>query len=99
MATYLLLQKHTTIGRQRLRKHQESCDRGSDVLEQLGGEVLSEYYGTIGEFDTIWVVDLPDLATVEQAQLMLECEGVCQARTYPVFGPKEYHRILEDVVA
>lgn len=95
MPTYIHLME---LSQESLETMERSPDRRAaarELVESLGGEVLSIYY-TFGRYDVVAAVEYPDDGSAAQAAVKLRGEGNTKIETLPAFTEAEWD---EDVVA
>lgn len=93
MNTYLILFNYTEQGIRTVRKAGPRLDRLKRTLQDLGGEVEA-FYLTMGPYDTVAVVTLPDDATMAKLALSLGAVGNVRTVTMRAFPEPEYREIL-----
>lgn len=96
MPTYVVLFEKTDEGRTISSEDaQERRQRGLEIVEEVGGEVRSLYYGS-GRYDIVGIADLPDGEAVGKVQTAYESLGLTSIEAWEVFEPAEWNEILED---
>lgn len=97
MPTYATLFKHTDTGKRDIDTiPTEVFPLARELTEDLGGEVLSLYYGSMGEYDGVAVVEFPDGKSMEEWRLAFEQEGTHHIENHEVFEAEEYFGMIED---
>lgn len=95
MPTYVALFEKTDEGRKiSPEAAQERRRKGVQMVQELGGEVHSLYYGS-GPYDIVAVLDLPDGEALGKAQTAYESLGLSTFEAWEVFDPEEWNDILE----
>ena len=93
MNTYMILFNYTEQGIRTVREAGGRLDGLKRTLEELGGNVQS-FYLTMGPYDTVAVVTLPDDATMAKLALSLGAVGNVRTLTMRAFPEPEYRAIL-----
>jgi uncharacterized protein with GYD domain len=93
MNTYLILFNYTEQGIRTIREGPGRTDALKRRLRELGGEVQA-FYLTMGPYDTVAVVTLPDDATMARLALSLGAAGNVRTLTMRAFPEAEYRQIL-----
>jgi uncharacterized protein with GYD domain len=93
MNTYMILFNWTEQGIRTVREAGPRLDGLKRTLEDLGGKVQS-FYLTMGPYDTVAVVTLPDDATMAKLALSLGAVGNVRTLTMRAFPEPEYRGIL-----
>lgn len=99
MEPYLVLFRHTTEAKTNIGNASEWLEEGLELSDTIGGEVAEVYYGNIGEFDAVAIVNYPDAESVEQTRLAFEQMGNHDIETYRLFEADEYLEMIEDLPA
>jgi len=93
MNTYMVLFNWTEQGIRTVRDAGQRLDGLKRTLRQFGGNVES-FYLTMGPYDTVAVVTLPDDATMAKLALSLGSVGNVRTLTMRAFSEPEYRAIL-----
>lgn len=93
MNTYMILFNYTDQGIRTVREAAPRLDGLKRTLRELGGEVQA-FYLTLGPYDTVAVVALPDDATMAKLALSLGSVGNVRTLTMRAFPEPEYRAIL-----
>jgi uncharacterized protein with GYD domain len=93
MNTYIILFNYTEQGIRSVREAGPRLDGLKGNLKELGGEVQA-FYLTMGPYDTVAVVTLPDDATMTKLALSLGAVGNVRTLTMRAFPEPEYRAIL-----
>jgi uncharacterized protein with GYD domain len=91
--TYMILFNYTEQGIRTVRDAGPRLDGLKLTLRALGGEVQA-FYLTLGPYDTVAVVTLPDDATMARLALDLGAAGNVRTLTMRAFPEPEYRAIL-----
>ena len=93
MNTYMILFNYTEQGIRSVREAGPRLDGLKRTLKDLGGEVR-DFYLTMGPYDTVAVVTLPDDAAMARLALSLGSVGNVRTVTMRAFPEPEYRAIL-----
>src|SRR2546422_1282167 len=93
MNTYMILFNYTEQGIRTVREAGPRLDGLKRTLEELGGKVQA-FYLTMGPYDTVAIVTLPDDATMAKLALSLGAVGNVRTLTMRAFPEPEYRAIL-----
>jgi uncharacterized protein with GYD domain len=93
MNTYMILFNWTEQGIKAVKDGAGRLDGLKRRLQELGGSVQS-FYLTMGPYDTVAVVALPDDATMAKLALSLGSAGNVKTLTMRAFPEAEYRQIL-----
>jgi uncharacterized protein with GYD domain len=94
MPTYMILFNYTEQGIRAIREAGGRLDGLKKRLAEMGGE-LKAFYLTLGPYDTVAVVNLPDDETVAKLALTLGSTGNVRTVTMRAFPEPEYREILK----
>jgi uncharacterized protein with GYD domain len=93
MATYLMLFRLTTKGRETITEGPTRLEATKEAVRALGMEV-KEFYLLMGQYDAVFIVEAPNDETVARAALMLGARGNVSTETIRAFTEEEYMRLL-----
>jgi len=93
MNTYMILFNYTEQGIRSVREAGPRLDGLKRTLKDLGGEV-QHFYLTMGPYDTVAVVTLPDDTAMARLALSLGSVGNVRTVTMRAFPEPEYRAIL-----
>ena len=93
MNTYMILFNYTEQGIRSVREAGPRLDGLKRSLKECGGEVQA-FYLTMGPYDTVAVVTLPDDATMAKLALSLGSVGNVRTLTMRAFPEPEYRAIV-----
>jgi uncharacterized protein with GYD domain len=89
LAVYILLTKLTAEGRKTVRENPARIQEVNKEIEKLGVRVLSQY-ATLGPYDFVNVVDVPDNKTVVRVSVELGARGTVEITTLPTISLSEF---------
>lgn len=93
MTTYVSLGNWTERGAQNFPDAIKRADEFTKLVENSGGSVR-EILWTLGEYDSLAIVDYPDDETAVASLLQVGSEGQIRTRTMRAFGPDEMSGII-----
>jgi uncharacterized protein with GYD domain len=96
MPTYMVLFNYTEQGIRAIDRAAGRLDALKKRLTELGGAVEA-FYLTMGPYDTVAVLTLPDDATMAALALSLGASGNVRTVTMRAFPEPEYREILRGV--
>ncbi len=95
MPTYVFLCKFTQQGLKSVRTG-EGPARARRAIEQLGGRAIGSYV-TMGRYDVVWVVELPDEQAAASFALGAGMAGNLTTETLRAFSPDEVREIVANL--
>ena len=93
MATYLMLFRFTPQGMVHIQESPARVAAAKRAFQVLGAEVKA-FYSLMGRYDTMFLVEAPDDATVAKAALALGALGNVHSETLRAFSEEEYRQIV-----
>ena len=96
MVTYLMLLNWTDQGIKNVKDSPKRLDAVKKLAKDMGGEVKA-FYLTMGPYDTVAVLTLPDDETMAALALSLGASGNVRTVTMRAFPEPEYREILRGV--
>jgi len=100
MPIYAQLFTHTETGKRDIDTiPTEVFPLARELTEERDGEVRELYYGNVGEYDGIAIVEFPDEKSMEEWRLGFEREGTHHIESYRVFEAEEYFEMIEEATA
>lgn len=92
MATYIMLQKLTEKGWDNIKDAPKRIEQNEKVLVAAGSKMT--IYSTMGEYDYVTIVEIPDEKNDEQSllstMLAYGASGVCRNVTLRAFTREEF---------
>src|SRR5262245_9475127 len=94
MATYVVLARYTQQG---VAEIKNTLERVRANAERAGGAgmTVKAWYMTLGDYDSVMVIDAPDDETMAAGLIMLGQQGNLRTTTMRAFGMEEAGRIVE----
>ena len=93
MPTYISLIKYTQQGAAALKESPTRLDTARRAAEALGGEI-KEWFLTLGQYDAIALIEMPNEETLAQLLLVLAVAGNIQTESCRAFTEAEYRILL-----
>jgi uncharacterized protein with GYD domain len=96
MPTYIVLCQWTQKGIESVTKSPERLDQFKQAVKSAGGE-MKGFYLTMGQFDFVVLLEMPDDAAAARLMLSVATQGNVRTETLKSFTEDEYRRILTSV--
>lgn len=96
MPTYILLSNFTDQGIRNVKDTVKRVNAFKDLAKSKGA-VVKEVYWTLGQYDTITIIDAPDEAVATAVALGLAKLGNVRLQTLRAFSDSEVDHILRKV--
>lgn len=96
MPTYILLIKLTEQGIKNIKDLPSRVQSGREAVEKAGGKWL-DWSFTMGEYDSVVKVELPDDYVAAAVVLALGKAGNARTKTLKVFNEAEMKKIVEKI--
>ena len=93
MTTYLMLLNWTDQGIKNVKDSPKRLDGVKKLAKEMGGEVTS-FYMTLGAYDLVLIVDMPNNYKLASFGLKLGSLGNVRSTTLKAFPEDEYRRII-----
>lgn len=93
MTTYVTLSNWTQQGAQNFPEATNRAEEFTKLVENSGGSVR-EILWTLGDYDSLAIVDFPDDQTAAAALLQVGAKGQIRTRTMRAFGADEMSDII-----
>lgn len=93
MVTYVMLLNWTDQGIRNVKDSPKRLDAVKKLAKDLGGEVKS-FYMTLGPYDVVLIVDMPNNDKLASFSLKLGSLGNMRSTTLKAFPEDEYRRII-----
>ncbi len=92
MATYIVQFRFTEQGARNIKDSPKRVEAAKQTFQQVGATV-KQFYAVLGPFDTMFIVEAPDNATVAKAVLAVAAAGNVRTETFPAFTEAEFRDI------
>ena len=93
METYISLVRYTGEGVQHMDESPDRLDAARDVVESMGGE-LTHFFLTMGQYDAVVIMELPDGEAATQAGITIAGGGAVRTETLRAFPEGEYRELI-----
>jgi len=93
MLTYVMLLNWTDQGIKSVKDSPKRLDAVKKLAKDLGGEVRS-FYMTLGLYDLVLILDMPNNDKLAAFALKLGSSGNVHSTTLKAFPEEDYRRIL-----
>ena len=93
MVTYVMLLNWTDQGIKNVKDSPKRLDAVKKLAKELGGEVKS-FYMTLGIYDLVLIVDMPNNDKLASFGLKLGSLGNVRSTTLKTFSEDDYRRIV-----
>ena len=92
MPTYVTLMHFTQKGIENVKEGPSRVEAARKMFEAAGGK-LTAYYLTMGHYDAVAIIEVPDEQTVVRQQLSVGMQGNVRTETLRAFTEEEYKKI------
>jgi uncharacterized protein with GYD domain len=96
MPTYIALTQWTEDGMDDIDESPDRLDDAKALAESLGGE-LTHFFMTMGQYDIVALLDLPDDDAMAKMALALGHHGAVRTETLKAFTEDEYRDVIADL--
>ncbi len=96
MAKYISLVKYTAKGIENVKESPNRLDAFKQLCESMGAKV-DAFYLTMGRYDIIVIVDVPNPETVAKIILSTASKGAISTETLPAFTGEEYRKVISEL--
>ena len=96
MPGYIILAKWTQTRVAEVKNSPERMKQGRAVAEKLGGKVVGMWV-TMGEYDGVIVVEMPDDQTAATFALGLASQGSAATQTMRAFSEDEFAQLIAKI--
>lgn len=94
MPTYIMLANYTDQGIRNIKESPKRLDAARDMVKRLGGE-MKEFYLTMGPYDFVTVVDVPNDEVGAKMLLALGSLGNVRTTTLKAYTETEFRKIIQ----
>jgi uncharacterized protein with GYD domain len=91
--TYISLVTYTEEGVQHMEESPDRLDAARELVESMGGE-LREFYLTMGQYDAVAIMEMPDGEAATQAGITIAGSGAVRTETLRAFPEDEYRDLI-----
>jgi len=93
---YIILGKLTQKAIEQMKCFAERDARGEEIVRELGGKVLANYY-TLGRYDFVIMVDLPSEEAMVKLLLEVGKWGTTKTETLTGMPPELVYRAVAEI--
>jgi uncharacterized protein with GYD domain len=93
MPTYIIQAQWTDQGIQGVKESANRLEVGKKKLKEMGGEIKA-FYLTMGTYDMLTVVDVPNAETLAAHLLWLGSQGNLRTQTMQVLSEDQFRKIV-----
>jgi uncharacterized protein with GYD domain len=93
MPSYIILGKYTAQGIQHIKQGPERTQTARQAIEAAGGK-MPGFYLTMGQYDFVSIVEMPDDEAFTRALLQVASSGNVTTETLKAFPEADYRRIV-----
>ncbi len=93
MTTFVILLRWTEKGVEYIRESPDRLEQFKQVVQKAGGQVTS-FHMTLGAYDLVTVIEVPDDETGANISLSLRSLGNVQVETLRAFNEDEFRQIV-----
>ncbi len=94
MPTYITLYRYTDQGITNIKESPNRMNAYRQALQDMGGE-LKAIYLTMGQYDSVAILELPDDESAARANLALASLGNVRTETLRAFTEDEFRQITD----
>jgi uncharacterized protein with GYD domain len=94
MPHYIILIKWTEQGIRNIKDAPKRNAAGKLAIEKLGGRMVEDYI-TLGEYDSVAIVELPNDEALVELLLATGSQGNIRTTTLKAFATDEWMRIID----
>ena len=96
MATYFMFFRFTQKGLEHIQESPERIDALKQQFHKANAEIKA-YYGLLGQYDTVFLVDSPNDETIARLALHIGRAGNGTCETHRAVNEDEYRKITRGV--
>ncbi|MFB6108056.1 MAG: GYD domain-containing protein [Haloplanus sp.] len=93
MPTFITLIEYTGEGVQNMDQSPARLDAAKEVVESMGGD-FHTFYLTMGQYDAVSVMEMPDAEAATQAAITISGAGAVRTETFRAFPEDEYRDLV-----
>jgi uncharacterized protein with GYD domain len=93
MPHYIALWRFTQKGIENIKQGPSRLDAGKKAIEAAGGK-LKGFYLTMGQYDAISIVELPNDEALAKVALATASQGNIRGETLRAFTEEEYRKLI-----
>ena len=93
MPTYITLLNWTQQGIRNIKESPSRLEQAKAATKAAGGE-MTAFYMTLGQYDMVAVIEVPDDSTFAKVVLSIASQGGVRSQTLRAFTEDEYREIV-----
>ena len=97
MATYIMLANFSEQGIRNVKDTTKRAEALGNLAKKLGRAVKATYW-TLGQYDVLAIIDLPDEISATALSLSVGALGNIRTQTLRAFSPEEMDQVLSKIV-
>jgi uncharacterized protein with GYD domain len=94
MANYLMLFRLTQQGVKDIKTSPARIKASKELITRMGGRV-KEFYGLMGSYDSVFVIEAPDDEAVAKMAFSISAQGNVRTETLRAYSEDEFRGIVE----
>ncbi len=94
MSTYISLINYTDQGIRNVKDSPKRLEAARQLIGELGGS-MTGFYLTMGTYDLVAIIELPNDQAAAQFALRMGAAGNIRTTTLKAFTESEYHEIIQ----
>ena len=96
MANFVILLRWTQKGIEHVKDSPVRFEHFKETVEAVGGELLS-FHMTLGEYDMMAIIDVPDDEAAAKMELTVRAVGTVDIETLRAFDENEFRKLIADM--
>ena len=96
MANYVMVFSFTTKGIENVEKAPRRVEAAKETCRNMGAEVTA-FYGLMGRYDTMFILDAPDDGTALKIAAAISREGNVRTETWRAFSESEFRDLVSSL--
>jgi uncharacterized protein with GYD domain len=93
MPTYFIMMNYTNDGIKSIKEIGPRTERTNKTIASMGGKVIG-HYGTMGQYDRISIVEMPDDDVMAALALRLGVSGVVRTTTVKAWPIEDFIKVV-----
>lgn len=96
MKTFVCYLSLTEKGAKDIKDTAKRYEHGKALVQKLGGRVVCAYV-TTGQYDAIYVLEMPDADAMAKFSATLAAHGYVRTTTVQAFAPEEFGKLVATI--
>jgi uncharacterized protein with GYD domain len=97
MTTFMCFANWTDQGVRTLKDGPRRAEAMQTIVQKNGGKLLSAYI-TTGQYDIVFVVDMPNGEAMAKVAIATAATGTLRTTTVRAFLPEEFHKLVAEAI-